>query len=192
MSVPSCDQQRAGSPLMRVLGVADEPEERLDSVAAAAERDEVVRLTRQQELRQARYYRGLLEAQRAEVEEELARDCELLVRHLADDRNRRRMPRLREAIRRKRREQYQIDCLLESLNMRFFRPRPMPLPDHRFTIEVEPSRHGYRVRIPELDQVVTAVSRDDAAMTAREYIAVSIGTAISRIAVHVTPGRFAT
>ncbi|NOR00337.1 hypothetical protein HGK72_09725 [Mycolicibacterium fortuitum] len=182
MSVPSCGQQRAGTSI-RALSLADEPE-RLD---AATERDEVVQLTRQQELRQARYYRGLLESQRAEVEEELARDCELLVRHAADDRNRRRTPRLREAIRRKRREQYQIDCLLESLNMRFFRPRPMPLPDHRFTIEVEPTRHGYRVRIPELDQVVTAVSRDDAAMTAREYIAVSIGIAISRIS--VTPGR---
>lgn len=191
MSVPSCAQQRAGSPLIRVLGAADEPE-RLDSVAATTERDQVVRLTRQQELRQARYYRGLLESQRAEVDEELARDCALLVRNLADDRNRRRMPRLREAIRRKRREQYQIDCLLESLNMRFFRPRPIPLPDHRFTIEIEPTRHGYRVRIAELEQVVTAVSRDEAEMTAREYIAVSIGTEISRIAVHVTPARFTT
>lgn len=190
-SVPSCDPERAGSPLMRVLGAADEPEG-LDSISSAAERDEVVRLTRQQELRQARYYRGLLEAQRAEVDEELAGDCKLLARHLADDRNRRRMPRLREAIRRKRREQYQIDCLLEALNMRFFQPRPMPLPDYRFTIQVEPTRHGYRVRIPELDQVVTAVSRDEVAMTAREFIAVSIGTAISRIAVQVVPGGLAT
>lgn len=176
---------------MRVLGADDEPE-RLDSIASAAERDEVIRLTRQQELRQARYYRGVLEAQRAEVDEELARDCELLARHLAEDRNRRRMPRLREAIRRKRREQYQIDCLLEALNMRFFQPRPMPLPDHRFSIAIEPTRHGYRIQIPELDQVVTAVRREDAELTARESIAVSIGAAISRIAVHVTPGRFTT
>lgn len=190
MSVPSRDQRRAVSPLIRVLGVAEESEG-LDP-PAADDRGEVVRLTRQQELRQARYYRGLLEARRAEIDDELARDCELLVRHLADGRNRRRMPRLREAIRRNRREQYQIDCLLESLNMRFFRPRPMPLPDLRFTIEIEATRHGYRIRIPELDQVVTAASRDDAEMTAREHIAVSIGTAISRIAVHISSGRCAT
>ncbi|CRZ16823.1 hypothetical protein [Mycolicibacterium neworleansense] len=149
--------------------------------------DQVVRLTRQQEVRQARYYRGLLKAQRAEIDADLARDCELLVRHSADDRNRRRMPRLHEAVRLKRREQYQIDCLLESLNRRFFRPQPMPLPDHRFAIEIQPRRHGYRVRIPELDQAVTVASRDDAEMTAREHIAVNINTEISRIAVHVAP-----
>ncbi|OBG43740.1 hypothetical protein A5670_12695 [Mycolicibacterium fortuitum] len=102
------------------------------------------------------------------------------------------MPRLREAIRHKRREQYQIDCLLESLNMRFFRPRPIPLPDHCFTIEIQPKRHGYRVRIHELDQIVTAVSREEAEMTAREHIAVNIGIAISRIAVHVTSGSSTT
>ncbi|TMS52401.1 hypothetical protein [Mycobacterium sp. DBP42] len=188
-SAPSCDQQRVDGSLIRVVGVADEVD-RL--TVAGSERDEVVRLTRQQELRQARYYRGLLESQRAEIEVELARDCALLARHLADGRSRRRMPRLRESVRRKRREQYQIECLLESLNMRFFQPRPMPLPDHRFTVEIEPTRHGYRVRVLELDQVVTAVSRDEAEMTAREYIAVSIGMAISRIAVHVSPARSVT
>ncbi len=76
--------------------------------------------------------------------------------------------------------------------MRFFRPRPIPLPDHRFTIEIEPKRHGYRVRIHELDQIVTAVSREEAEMTAREHIAVNIGIAISRIAVHVTSGSVTT
>ncbi|MEV0669204.1 hypothetical protein [Mycobacterium sp. NPDC050441] len=194
-------KHRAGGSLIRVLGAADErapldDESRRidgdqdgDNQVVDVRQAEVVRLTRQQELQQARYYRGLLEAQRAVVEEELARDCALLVRHMAKDRNRRRMPRIREAIRRGRREEYQIDCLLESLNVRFFWPRPRSLPDRRFAIEIEPSRQGCRVRIPELDQVVTAVSRAEAEMTAREHIAVHVGTPISQIAVHATPGR---
>ncbi|QRY53122.1 hypothetical protein [Mycolicibacterium septicum] len=210
MSAPSGAQQqrqsaggklpakhRAGRALIRVLRGAEDPAPddqgpRLalpdgNNRAEAAEQVGVVRLVRQQELQQARYYRGMLEEQRAVVEEELTRDCELLVRHLADDRNRRRMPRLREAIRLKRREQYQIDCLLESLGARFFWPRPKALPDHRFAIEIHPTRHGYRVRVPDLDLVVTVVSRADAEMSAREHIAVHMGTAISRIAVYVTP-----
>ncbi|MFV8167284.1 hypothetical protein ACNQVK_35105 [Mycobacterium sp. 134] len=207
MSAPSGAQQqrqsadgqlpakhRAGRALIRVLGGAEEPAGTGPRLALSsgdraetAEQVGVVRLVRQQELQQARYYRGMLEEQRAVVEEELARDCELLVRHLADDRNRRRMPRLREAIRLKRREQYQIDCLLESLSARFFWPRPKELPDHRFAIEIHPTRHGYRVRVPDLDLVVKVVSRADAEMSAREHIAVHMGTAISRIAVGVTP-----
>lgn len=140
---------------------------------------------RPQELEQARYFRALLEERQEMVDAELTLACGLLARHLAAA-GRDRMPRIREAIKQMRREQYRIFCLLESLNSRFFRLPPVASPVRTFSIKVEMTRRGRRLRVPELDEVVATSRGADIEMAAREHIAVHLGTAISRIAVRIS------
>jgi hypothetical protein len=146
---------------------------------------EVVRMVRPEELQQARYYSSLLDGQRAHVEDELAGHCAALAKHQAGHGSRRELLQLREAVRQKRREEFTIDRMVQALNTRFFPANPAPTPVRCFDIEVTAGRRQCSIRIPELNESITAGYRDDLEMAAREQIAVSIGAAISAVAVRV-------
>ena len=57
----------------------------------------------------------------------------------------------------------------------------------RFDIEITPHSRCWRNRIPEVDGLIRAGSRDQAEMMARGHIAVSIGARIAEVAVRVVP-----
>jgi hypothetical protein len=150
---------------------------------------DVVALVRPEESQQARYYKRLLDEQRACVDDDLARLCSAFAETWRGRRHRREERRLREAIRDKRREHYEIDCLLDALNSRFLLAAPALVPARCFDIEVTAERSHWIVGIPELDETFKVARREDVEMLAREHIAVIIGTAIAQLAVRVVVDR---
>jgi hypothetical protein len=140
-------------------------------------------------MRQAEYYKTVLDEHLARLDEDLTDHCVALAQHQESGQSHA-VRRLRQMIREKRREQFELDCLLQALNHRFFpslatRSRPL----RRFDIDITPHGRCWRIRISEIDELIKAGSRDQAEMLAREHIAVSIGTRIAEVAVRVVAGR---
>ena len=140
------------------------------------------------EMRQAEYYRTMLDEHRARLDEELAHHCVALAKH-QENGDSQPMRRLRQVIGHKRREQFELDCLLQALNDKFFPSRATQTrPVRYFAIEITPQARCCRVHIPEIDGGLKIRSRGDAEMMAREHIAVNIGAPIAEIAVYVVAG----
>jgi hypothetical protein len=142
----------------------------------------VVALAQPAEMRQAEYYRGVLGEWRAQVEDEIAVQSAAL----AKCRDMRAMRRLVERIVYKRKEQFELDCLLRALEHRFFPGRATPAKT-ACCFDIEISRRGswWKVEIPEIAAVVKAGRRDGAEMVARAHIAAVIGRPIEEIGVRV-------
>jgi hypothetical protein len=134
------------------------------------------------ELRQAEYYKALLGEQRAHVEDEIRNCCVAL----AQTREQRKILRLRRQLLEKRREQFRLYCLHQALDRRFF-PRTRSRSSHNICFDIDVSRYGslWMIRIPEIDVLAKVSRREEAEMTAREHIAVSIGVPIADVAVQV-------
>lgn len=134
------------------------------------------------ELRQAEYYRCLLTEQRDRLEQEIADH----VTALESCRVNHRLQELQQKIAGKRREQFELDCLREALQRRFFPSRATPARRMRcFDIDVTRHGSGWRIWIPEIDAVTKVRRREDAELMAREQIAVSINAPIVEVAVRV-------
>ena len=146
----------------------------------------VVVLVQPAELRQARYYKVVLAERRAQLRDEISEYQSALANRQAGRREWA-TRRLRQMIRDKRKEEFQLDCLLDALQHRFFPKASMPVQSIRsFDVAVAYEDGIWRVQIPELDVTTTVRRRADAEMTAREHIAISIGAPIREIAVRLT------
>jgi hypothetical protein len=142
----------------------------------------VVALAQPGETRQAEYYRAVLGERRAQVKAEIADESAAL----AECPDVRGMRRVLETIAHKRKEQFELDCMLTALEHRFFPRRATPpKPVRCFDIEI--SRRGcwWSVEIPEVAAVAKAGRRDGAEMVARAHIAAVLGMPIVEIAVRV-------
>jgi hypothetical protein len=138
------------------------------------------------EKRQAAYFWTLLDQQWAEVGEQIATDHAALVsHHNGADRARRVLRR----IARKRREQFELEQLLQQLESRFFgraatwaSNKP---PGRYFDVSVE--RHGswWAVAIPELGEQVSARRCEDVETLARAHISAVLNAPMSEIAVAI-------
>jgi hypothetical protein len=143
---------------------------------------QVVAFVQPAEMRQAEYYRAVLAERRAQVEDELADQSAAL----AERPDVRGMRRLVETIADKRKEQFELDCLLRALERRFFPRRAKPTnPVRCFDIEVSRRGSWWKVTIPEIAAVAKAGRRDDLEMVARAHIAAMIGIPIAEIGVRV-------
>jgi hypothetical protein len=143
---------------------------------------QVVALAQPAEMRQAEYYRAVLGERRAQVEDEIADQSAAL----AECRDARGMPRLVERIADKRKEQFELNCLLRALEHRFFPRRAAPpKPVRCFDIEISRRGSWWNVEIPEIAAVAKAGHRDGAEMVARAHIAAVIGIPIIEIGVRV-------
>jgi hypothetical protein len=146
---------------------------------------EVVSLVQPAELRQAEYYTTLLADERASVRDEIAGRRVALAKYHGSATTRA-TQQLRQVIGEKRREEFELDCLLEAIQQRFFpraaTPRTSP---SCFDVELRYLDGWWQIRVPEIDGMTKVRRRDHAEMTAREYIAVSIGTPIREIAVRL-------
>src|ERR1700757_4738480 len=142
---------------------------------------QVVALVQPAEMRQAEYYRAMLGERRAQGDDEIADQSAALA-----DPDVRGMRRLVETIADKRKEQFELDCLLTALERRFFprRAKP-PKPVRCFDIEVSHRGSLWKVNIPEIAAVTKAGRRDDVEMVARAHIAAVIGIPIAEIGVRV-------
>jgi sRNA-binding protein len=145
----------------------------------------VVALVQPAEMRQAEYYRAMLGERRARVEDEIADQSAAL----AERPDVRGMRHLVETIADKRKEQFELDCLLTALERRFFprRAKP-PKPVRCYDIEVTHRGSWWKVNIPEIAAVTKAGRRDDVALVARAHIAALIGIPIAEIGVRVVRG----
>jgi hypothetical protein len=144
---------------------------------------EVVSLVQPAELRQAKYFTTLLADERANVRDEIAGRRVALAKHQGNQ-NKRATQQLRQVIGEKRREEFELDCLLEAIQQRFF-PRVATASTSAtcFDVELEYVDGWWQIRVPEIGGSTRVRRRDLAEITAREYIAVSIGTPIREIAV---------
>ena len=142
----------------------------------------MVTLAQPAEMRQAEYYRAVLRERRAQVEDAIADQSAAL----AECRDVRGMRRLVERIAEKRKEQFELDCLLRALERRFFprRAKP-PKPVRCFDIEISRRGSCWKLEIPEIAAVAKASRRDGAEMVARAHIAAVIGIPIVEIGVLV-------
>jgi hypothetical protein len=139
-------------------------------------------------MHQAEYYTTVLDEHRVRLEAELAHHCVALAEH-QENGDSPGMRRLRQVIGHKRREQFELDCLLQALTDRFFPSRATQTgPVRCFAIHITPQARCWTVHIPQIDGRIKAPSLGDAEMTAREHIAVSIGAPIAEIAVHLVTG----
>jgi hypothetical protein len=142
----------------------------------------VVVLVQPAEMRQAEYYRAVLEEWRGQVDDEIA-DHSAALAECHDVRGTR---RVLESIAHKRMEQFELDCMLRALEDRFFGRRARSArPAHCFDIEISRHRCWWSVEIPEIDSVAKACQRDGVEMVARAHIAAVIGVPIAEIAVRV-------
>jgi phosphate transport system protein len=99
------------------------------------------------------------------------------------------MRRLQRMIGEKRREQFELDRLLEALGDRFFPTRPTRAKSIRsFDVEITRAGTWWKIQIPEIGGWTKTRRREDADMIAREHIAVIIGAPIADVAVRVVNG----
>lgn len=99
------------------------------------------------------------------------------------------LPGIRSAsrtIRQQPREQFELHCMYEALQQRFFAARvTQPKPLRCFDIDITRAGTWWRVRIAEIDGATKVRHRGDAEMAAREHIALSTGTPIAEVAVRI-------
>ena len=137
------------------------------------------------ELRQAKYYTALLADERASVRNEIAGRRVALAKYQGGATTRA-TQQLRQVIGEKRREEFELDCLLEAIQQRFFPRAATPSTSSRcFDVELKLVDGWWRIRVPEIGGMTKVRRRDQVEMTAREYIAVSVGTPIREIAVRL-------
>ena len=149
---------------------------------------EVARLVQPAEMQQAESYKAILHQRQSHLDDELAAYCVALAK-LQDSGASNERRRLHQLIGKKRREEFELDCLLQALDQRFFSsPAMRTRPVRCFDIEIAPESRCWRVHIPEIDGLIKAGSRDEAEMMAREHIAVTIGAPIAEVAVQVVTG----
>jgi hypothetical protein len=135
--------------------------------------------------RQAIYYRTVLDEQQAQVADEIANHYAALAkfRDCGD------LPRMRRAIltiREKQKEQFELDCLREALERRFFPAlATQARPVRCFDIDITRNGSWWRVHIPEINELTRARQRGQAERIAREQIAFSTATPIAKVAVRV-------
>ena len=137
------------------------------------------------DIRQAQYYKTVLNEQRAHVDGEIA-DHYVALAKSQESGDLREMRRVTQTIQKKQREQFELDCLREALEHRFFPTlATRATPVRCFDIEIV--RHGswWRVHIPEINNVAKARNRGEAEMMARQHVALSVGTPIAEVAVRV-------
>lgn len=146
----------------------------------------VVPLIQPADSRQAMYYRAVLDEQQAQVDDEIANQYEALAKF----RDGGDMPRMRRAIltiREKQKEQFELDCLREALQRRFFPALATQVrPVRCFDIDIVRTGSWWRVDIPEINELTRARQRGQAERVAREQIAFSTATPIAEVAVRVT------
>jgi len=146
---------------------------------------EVVPLVQPADMRQAEYYKTVLAERRTHLDAELADHCVPLAED-QDNRDLHGVRHLHQVIGKKRREQFEVDCLLRALDHRFFPSLASKTRLMRcFDIEIAQKRRCWTIHIPEINGRIKAPSRDEVEMMAREHIAVSIGAPIAEIAVQV-------
>jgi hypothetical protein len=137
------------------------------------------------ELRQAKYYTALLADERASVRDEIAGRRVALAKHDGSATTRT-TQQLRQLIGEKRRVEFELDCLLEAIQQRFFPRAAAPRSSLScFDVEITCLDGWWQIRVPEIGGMTKVRRRDHAEMTAREYIAVSIGAPIREIAVRL-------
>ena len=95
------------------------------------------------EEQQARYYRALLDRRRAELDAEIADLCAGLAQ-LQQSGDAPGSRQTRRVLRAKQREQFEIECLRDALNRRFFVgvPTGRAVWPHCFDIEITPEANG--------------------------------------------------
>jgi hypothetical protein len=144
-----------------------------------------VALVRPADMRQAEYYKTLLDQQRGQVDEDIAdRYMALAKTHANGDL--RGMRQVRKMIRQIQREQFALDCLRTALEDRFFPTlAARASPAHRFDVEIARHRSGWRIHIPAISELTKARHRCDVEMRAREQIALNTGIPIIEVAVQV-------
>lgn len=146
---------------------------------------EVVSLIQPAELRQATYYKALLAEERAHVRDEIAGRRVALDKHQGRG-DKRATRNLKQVIGEKRREEFELDCLLEAIQQRFFPRAATPITSTScFDVELRYLAGWWQIRVPELNGLTKVRQRDQAEMTAREFIAVTIDTPIREVAVRL-------
>jgi hypothetical protein len=155
-------------------------------VAGSSPRSPVVLpFTQPAERRQARYYKTVLYEERAQVQDELASQCSRLVK-LKGSNAKGSIRHLSQRIGDKRREEYELDCLIEALLQRFFPAAATPRkPAGCFDVEVTYRRGWCTIRVPDIDGTTKVRQGDQAELAARILIAVSVGMPIREIAVRL-------
>jgi hypothetical protein len=149
---------------------------------------QVVPLLQPADLRQAKYYKRVLDEQRAQVDEQIADHYVALAKFQASG-DLRGIHRLSQTIRKKQREQFELHRLRGALEHRFFPARAtQATPMRCFDIEITRDGARWRVYIPEIDGLTKARHRGEAEMIAREHIALSLGKPIAEVAVQVLGG----
>ena len=137
------------------------------------------------ELRQAEYYRALFDQQRGRLEEEIA-DHAIALQICQDNGEVREIGRLRLRTAEKRREQFELDCLRQALQRRFFPSQATRArPARWFDIDITRDGFWWRIWIPEIETVTKVRQREDVELMSREHIAVIINAPITEVAVRV-------
>lgn len=139
------------------------------------------------ETRQARYFKAVLDDRRAKIVEEIAEDS-AAVKQCDETGDLRAVRRMRRRLAQKRRQQFELDRLHEALQQRFFSDGEPTLAKaiRCFDVVIARKGSGWRVHIPELDEVLTNIDRRaEAEILARSHIAAVIGTPMVEIAVHI-------
>jgi hypothetical protein len=145
----------------------------------------VVSLGQRAELQQARYFKVLLAEQRADVEDQIAGTRVALAKHQVSG-DKRASQNLRQLIGAQRREEFELDCLIDAIQQRFFpKAQATTTPPSCFDVEIRYTAGWWQIRVPEIGGMTKVRRREHAEMTAREYIAVSIGRPIREVAVRL-------
>ena len=111
----------------------------------------------------------MLYEQRAQVQDELASQCSRLMK-LEDSNAKWSIRHLTQQIGDKRREEYELDCLIESLRQRFFPAAATPRkPARCFDVEVTYRRGSLTIYIPDIDGIAKVTRRSGRAGCPRLY-----------------------
>jgi hypothetical protein len=145
----------------------------------------IVPFARPAEIGQAEYFRAVLDEHWVQVGDEIA--AHYLA--LANCESKREVHKLQLLIGHKRREQFELDCLREALEHRFFPTRPTRAGSVRcFDIDIIRDGSWWKIHIPQIDGSTKTRRREDAEMIAREHISVIIDIPIAAVTVRVVDG----